>query len=480
MHLRMGNHVGATVRRLDEPAPTVVFGHRANAVEWLDYDPPRRAALEAEGRGVALSGQQGHRRVTPAEAGALQSFPPAYPWQGGLSVQCAQVANAVPPILAAVILRAAGATPGAAVLDAVDLFAGPGGWEEGAKALGLTRIVGVEWDHSACRTAVAAGHLRVRADVSSLPLHPFVGVPGLIASPPCPTFSAAGKGSGRHDLPLLLEAIRRLGAGEWPAEQIATCQDERTTLTLEPLRWALYLRPEWIAWEQVPAVLPVWEACAVVLREHGYSVATGNLQAEQYGVPQTRRRAVLVANRTREVALPAPTHTLYRKGKPRQADGLLPWVSMADALDIDSERVLQPGSWADGRGGNHRQYELAEPAPTVALGNDGAGWRWVHERPATTVQGDPRVWPPGHKVNADDRRRLPDADARYGDRAGTDAVRLAPDEAGVLQSFRADYPWQGAITKRRQCIGNAVPPLLARAVLQAAGAADHLTRQETP
>lgn len=379
------------------------------------------------------------------------------------------------------------------------------------------RVVGVEWDHSACRTAMAAGHPRVRADVASLPLHPFAGIRGLIASPPCPTFSAAGKGSGRHDLPLLLLAIKRLGAGEWPAEQIAACQDERTALTLEPLRWALALQPEWISWEQVPAVLPVWEACAAVLREHGYSVATGVLSAEQWGVPQTRKRAILVANRTHSVALPAPTHTRYVKGKPRQADGLLPWVSMADALgwpsdevvgfprlaDTSSNKVDQRVSidgkdyrardlraadlpaqvvtekvrswqrWAlrNNNTDNASTRTLDQPAGTVYFGARSNGAAWVHDRHATTVVasfGADTISAPGWRKAGDGPRQAADG-----------GVKVEPWEAGVLQSFRADYPWQGAITKQRQQIGNACPPLLMHAVLQAAGAADHLTRQET-
>lgn len=87
------------------------------------------------------------------------------------------------------------------------------------------------------------------------------------------------------------------------------------------------------------------------------------------------------------------------------------------------------------------------------------------ERPATTVVGDARVWPPGHKVNQSDRDRHRDADERYGDRSGTEAVRVSVTEAGILQSFPPDYPWQGSQTKRYEQVGNAVPPLLARAVL---------------
>lgn len=67
----------------------------------------------------------------------------------------------------------------------VDLFAGPGGWDQGLGMLGRTDVIGVEWDRAACNTATAAGHARIQADVAALDPAMFVGVEGLIASPPC-------------------------------------------------------------------------------------------------------------------------------------------------------------------------------------------------------------------------------------------------------------------------------------------------------
>lgn len=213
--------------------------------------------------------------------------------------------------------------------DAIDLFAGAGGWDIAAKQIGL-RVMGIEWDEAACLTRKAAGLNTIKASVLDVDPAQFIGTRGLIASPPCQTFSMAGKGEGRKALDDVLAAIDDMTEGRdpWEARQVS---DERTRLVLEPLRWAMVLQPEWIAWEQVPTVLPVWERCADVLRSMGYAVATGNLQAEQYGVPQTRKRAVLVARRA-VAELPEPTHTKYSKGKPRQAGDLLPWVSMAEAL----------------------------------------------------------------------------------------------------------------------------------------------------
>lgn len=95
----------------------------------------------------------------------------------------------------------------------LDLFAGPGGWDEGAKPLGI-RPIGVEWDMAACRTAMKAGHARVRADVATLPTEPMIGkVTGLIASPPCQAWSMAGKRKGEQDRQHCHDLAERMSRG---------------------------------------------------------------------------------------------------------------------------------------------------------------------------------------------------------------------------------------------------------------------------
>lgn len=178
----------------------------------------------------------------------------------------------------------------------------------------------------------------------------------LIASPPCQTFSMAGSGAGRRALDEVLGAIdARLYLDPATLVAFGERHDPKTALVLAPLAHIARDTPMYVVLEQVPPVLPVWERYAEEMRRWGYSVWTGNLQAEQYGVPQTRRRAILIARADgKEAKMPAPTHNRYN---PRAADGgryadpaLLPWVSMVEALGWGmTERPMVTAGSAAGR-----------------------------------------------------------------------------------------------------------------------------------
>jgi DNA (cytosine-5)-methyltransferase 1 len=320
-------------------------------------------------------------------------------------------------------------------INIVDLFAGPGGLDIAAIKLGLS-VTGIEKDANACATRAANGLITRQGDVRDYAPSQFSGgTRVLTGGPPCQTYTVAGAGAGRHALDDVLRCVDLMAAGKkLSLSELKELGDERTGLVLEPLKWALQALEDGdpytvIVLEQVPAVLPVWQAYREVLSGIGYDVRCGVLHAEQYGVPQTRRRAILVARHHRKVELPAPTHRSYRKGGQRDEGdpGLKPWVCMSDVL---TER----------------------DTPYVVVSNYGSGGdpkargRRRHDQPAATVTG---------KVS---RNRV----VGPGDREG----RFTNEEAGMLQTFPADFKWSGSNVAQQ--IGNAIPPVLAAHVLSAA------------
>lgn len=315
----------------------------------------------------------------------------------------------------------------------VDLFAGPGGLDVAARWLGLD-VYGFEWDRNACATRGAAGLNDRPHDVRDFGPEDVPGAWILAGGPPCQTFTVAGSGAGRKALDEVLSYVDRMGANDDVSGDLAGLEDERTGLVLEPLRWALEANRRGdpykvIVLEQVPAVLPIWQRMRDVLQGIGYHATAEVLRTEQFGVPQTRRRAILVASRVAEPELPQPTHRPYRKGVDRAHGEAqhLPWETMGSALN--------------------RGYDFQVISNYGTGGDPKLRGRRNSREPSATITG---------KVS---RNQIVDS-------TGFPCPRFSLAEAGRLQTFPLDYPWSG--NDIAQQIGNAIPPVLALHVLSAA------------
>lgn len=336
----------------------------------------------------------------------------------------------------------------------LNLFAGAGGWELGLAAAGVpvAGSLGLDPRQGFLATRDAAEYPSDGVESESLIYDRSAwpaGQPhrGLVGQPPCPTFSMSGSGSGRREIPSIIHALDELSRGRVFHDVVNDhpWEDPRTKGIVIPMAYlasATALDPfGWVILEEVPPALPVFEEYARLLRERfGYATWTGLLRAEMFGLPQYRKRAILMARLPEvcEGAIPDPTpsHQRYRKGIPQgtavrpEDAGLLPWVSMADAL---------------GRGAVHR------PAGTVGTGVGYTSWARKH----MFDEYRDGLWLMREQLDADPTRINIDGGQLH--------PNLTVSETGILQGFPADHPWSGPMVSQRAQAGSAMPPPLVTA-----------------
>jgi len=257
------------------------------------------------------------RTLTNREAARLQSFPDWYHFLGTDSTVRKQIGNAVPPLLGYAVARhLAKYTGGNSVID---LFAGAGGLSLGLELAGLPVAVAVEYDRNigltycfnrdceSTATAMASRTLFLQADLSDIDQkretiqaikQKLKGkkVGAVIGGPPCQGFSHAG----------------------W-----RSADDSRNNLAVVFLEFVEALKPSLVVLENVEGLLTFDKGRVIAdlqkaLMDLGYSVGTRPwiLNAEQYGVPQMRRRVFLVGIRGSQV--PEPPPVIFEKCKGRR------------------------------------------------------------------------------------------------------------------------------------------------------------------
>lgn len=323
-------------------------------------------------------------------------------------------------------------------MKVLDLFCGAGGASTGLRSIGLDPIGFDAWP-TACESHHANGHRTVCTDLDG---YGWRGSCDLLwASPPCQPFSAAGDHGGADDdrdgMPAFLHAVRSM------MPPIVVMENVKGLTFTKHRRYLA--------------------ECTTELIRLGYDVGWRVLTCADYGVPQTRERLVVIARIDGlPVVWPRRTHSEDGAGLPR-------WVSMAEALGWGMTTRPYPTIASARKTGGPDKEAVGGSGARRGLYAEQASGRWVFDRPAMTIAGDPRVWPPGHKVNADDI-----AHGRTGhDRAGTDAIRVTVAEAATLQAFPPGYVFCGSRSAQFQQVGNAVPPTLAAVVVSAVLAAEH-------
>ncbi len=193
---------------------------------------------------------------------------------------------------------------------AIDLFSGCGGLTLGLKRAGFSIIGAVDNDELAIET-YKVNHRTVpvfRKDLYQLHPRELMDSLGLKSGqidllagcPPCQGFSALRTLNGKNEV-----------------------DDERKELVFSFLSFVRYLRPKTVMLENVPGLATDWrmEKVRQRLTRYGYQNEVRILDAAQFGVPQRRRRMILIASSVGNVEFHEPC---LRKRTVLQSIGWLP------------------------------------------------------------------------------------------------------------------------------------------------------------
>lgn len=218
----------------------------------------------------------------------------------------------------------------AARLTAVDLFAGCGGLSLGLRNAGFDVKAAVEIDATASKT-YKRNHPKTHlvnddlreVDPADLARKIPKGQLSLLAGcAPCQGFCSLTAKWGR--------------------------EDPRNRLVLQMARFVEALAPDAIFMENVPGLetrgKDLLDELLSLLRKAGYYAEVHVIQMANFGVPQNRRRLVLLAGRGFMIPFPAETHARV----PKPDSGLHPWVTMRDAIYGWKAPVKLSQSWRKG------------------------------------------------------------------------------------------------------------------------------------
>lgn len=236
------------------------------------------------------------RILSNREAARLQSFPDDFVFAGSKASQFKQIGNAVPPLLARAI--AAQIKPHLNSYNFVDLFAGCGGLSEGFIMEGFNLIAVNELDKNIMQTNMhnhskyAPKENFILGDITQETVkqqlvaccagHP---IDVIVGGPPCQGFSYAG----------------------W-----RNPEDKRNQLFREFVSIVCTLKPKFFVMENVPGILTMrgGETIKEIIQafaEVGYFVQKPfKLNAEDFGVPQKRRRVILIGSLDFMTTIPTP------------------------------------------------------------------------------------------------------------------------------------------------------------------------------
>jgi DNA (cytosine-5)-methyltransferase 1 len=333
-------------------------------------------------------------------------------------------------------------------LNVIDFFSGCGGASKGLELAGFNVSLGIDFEPNAAATYMAnfPNAEFILDDVRNITVEDIVNkVPNIAEEPlllctcaPCQPFSSQNKNKSETDI--------------------------RRTLLDEVHRFVLAFNPEYIMLENVPGIQnvnPIIEGplCRFLsfLTDNGYQYLKFIAKSEEYGVPQKRKRLVILASRLGMIEEPNKTHGVNE----------IPFVTVRDAIEMLPPLQAGEGCLNDPihkcsnlnatnleritltpEGGDRRDWpdSLINPAHKNYAGHYDTYGRMSWDRPSPTLTT---------KCNGY-------SNGRFGHPDTNQNRAISMREAANIQTFPTDYIFHGLIGSLSKQIGNAVPCELAR------------------
>lgn len=354
----------------------------------------------------------------------------------------------------------------------IDLFCGAGGLSYGLELAGFNTIAAVDFDKNAT-TTFKENHpdsVVITEDISKLDTSTLTKLLDgqeldlLAGGPSCQGYSTHGKRDQN---------------------------DPRNFLFEHYLRIAETLRPKWILIENVQGLLTYnngyfKKVILSKLESMGYHAEARVLNTADYGVPQLRKRIFFIATRTNQkITFPAATHSGDAKS------GLIPYLTVGEALEDLPPGFSSELNYVCGAKTSFQKYlrgkskalnlhtarPLSDQANSIAkYVKEGYGLRSVPNeflpdrfkkmrtigngelrKDCTTLYHRLSRYKPSYTITTNFRNIASGPFLHP-----TEDRSITPREAARLMTFPDDYVFSGTGIPRQ--IGNAVPPLMAKAV----------------
>ncbi len=340
-------------------------------------------------------------------------------------------------------------------VQALSFFSGAGGLDIGAQLAGVKVLSTLDFYEDSVETIKSNSFfdhsLHLNKDINDVKGIDFSDIikknnPSkliLLGGPPCQPFSKAGY---------------------WVTNKKRKSYDDPRNMIEQYFRMISEIKPDGFVLENVESIVHPSNKHAVEniidhIESLGYKYTILRLNSADYGIPQKRKRVFFLATKKDIKAELEITHCDIKKTKDNPDllpyERVIDWIGkFDDPVYIDEKYVNTSGKWGEeltwvppGKNYIALSEKAGHPKPTFVAGK--RYWSSLLKLhpglPSWTIIASPGHWEgPFHWNNR----------------------RLNIREAAALQTFPDDYLFSGSLRSQRMQIGNAVPPLLAKIIIE--------------